>query len=394
MFMLGIYTRLSRQDDASNSISNQKREGIAFAKKHKLSYEIYNEGERVSGGTEIALRPVLDQLMNDIAINKITHVWFRNQNRLERNSATFHLFANHAIKHNTKVYFDNRLEDWNDPNTLLMSSVVSAFNAYKLKLQSYQTKRTLLDNVKEGKSFGIYPYGYTTNDRGFLVIDSEEKEVVELIYKLSYEGMGTRSIAEFLNDKKIPTRYNKIGKGTMTVKNKYTDIETTKEKKDIKWSGNSVRGIIVNTIYKGERKWKGEIYEAPKIFDEDYWEKVNNNLTNNRNNTGKKVEHKYLLKGILECGLCGRNMYGRTRVNKKDHYYMCSSKRYKDLNCGNRSINIDFIEMYLWGLLFYRSEIKKSMVQSSTKDFDISIDDLNQRKTKHFAELKSVVSTP
>ena len=31
---------------------------------------------------------------------------------------------------------------------------------------------------------------------------------------------------------------------------------------------------------------------------------------------------------------------------------MCSSKRHKELNCGNRSVNIDFIERFIWEVVF------------------------------------------
>ncbi|MFV0304816.1 MAG: recombinase family protein [Moheibacter sp.] len=388
--MLGIYTRLSVLDDASNSINNQQREGIAFADKMNLEYQIYNEGEGVSGTNEIADRPQLHRLMEDISSKKITHVWFRNQNRLERSSATFHLFADQARKNNINVYFNDKLEDWDDPSSFLKSSILTALNQYQTSLQSKQTKKALLDNVREGKSFGIYPYGYKSNKDKILIIDDDEAEIVKLIYQLSLSGKGTRSIAELLNKKGVLTRYNKIEKGTITVRNRFTKNKTVKEKKDIKWSGNSVRGIIINTIYKGERKWKDKIYPAPAIFDKSYWEEVNNNLTKNRNNTGKKVKHKYLLKGLLECGVCGRNMYGRTRISKKDNYYMCSSKRDKELNCGNRSINIDFIELYLWNLLFYDSNIKKSILNENKNEVESKINQLTIKKDIVIDELKKV----
>jgi hypothetical protein len=48
-------------------------------------------------------------------------------------------------------------------------------------------------------------------------------------------------------------------------------------------------------------------------------------------------------------------MYGRTRVSKKDHYYMCSSKRIKNEPCSNRSINIDKLDNFIWNILFGNS---------------------------------------
>ena len=48
--MLGIYTRLSKIDDNSNSIENQLIQGGKFAKGNKLKHKIYNEGAGLSGG--------------------------------------------------------------------------------------------------------------------------------------------------------------------------------------------------------------------------------------------------------------------------------------------------------------------------------------------------------
>jgi DNA invertase Pin-like site-specific DNA recombinase len=65
--MLAIYTRLSKEDSKSTSIENQIQEGKMFAQsKNFLNYEIYNEGEGISGGATIKDRPKLDALIQDI----------------------------------------------------------------------------------------------------------------------------------------------------------------------------------------------------------------------------------------------------------------------------------------------------------------------------------------
>ena len=102
--MLAIYTRLSKEDIDSTSINNQLREGRSFAKdKGFKDIELYNEGEGVSGGAEIKDRPQLFKLLQDFRIDKIKAVWFRNQNRLERNSNTWHIFITDAKKYNIDI---------------------------------------------------------------------------------------------------------------------------------------------------------------------------------------------------------------------------------------------------------------------------------------------------
>lgn len=382
--MLAIYTRLSREDEESNSIENQIREGKAYATKSRTAYEIYNEGEGISGRSDIGDRPELDRLMRDISIGKITSVWFRNQNRLERNSNTFHVFSSLAKKKGLTVVFGDKVMEWDDPTNFLQSSILTAINSYQAELQSHQTKKALLDNARDGKAFGNTPYGYSTDSNGYLQINEKEAEVVKRIYSLSLDGKGTRSIAEILNEGNVATRYNGL-EGSIRLKHKDTGKVTIKDKKSIGWAGNTIRGVIVNKLYKGIRIWNGhnthwakkqlnkgktlapeKVIELPhlKIVAPRYWQKVNDNLQNNLNNRGKSVEHKYMLKGLLECSQCGRNYYGRTRQNKKDNYYMCSSKRFKNEKCGNRSINIDVLEGFIWNTMFEGDLLYDKMVNT------------------------------
>ena len=180
--MLAIYTRLSKEDTDSSSISNQLREGNVFAKdKGFKDIEIYNEGEGISGGAEIKDRPQLFQLLQDFRENKIKAVWFRNQNRLERNSNTWHIFTTEAKKYNIEVYFNDKLFDFNNPQESLFGSITSALNQYQKDLQSSQTKRTLRDNAAEGKVWSVVAYGYKS-DKGYLAIDETESKIVKEVY--------------------------------------------------------------------------------------------------------------------------------------------------------------------------------------------------------------------
>ena len=362
--MLAIYTRLSREDEDSNSINNQINEGKLFAKaKGFTEYKIYNEGEGVSGGLLIEERPVLKNLIDEIVNGKISTVWFRNQNRLERSSFTFHTFVKVIKTAKIDVYFGDKLNDYNDANTFLQSSIISALNEYNKELQGQQTRKVLKQRAIEGKAHGIMAYGYTTDEHGYLLVDEEESKIVKRIYKMSLEGTGTNKIAELLNKDEIPTRYKSKYKGTYKVNHKFNDTSKIKEKSNVTWKGGTVRNILLNTIYYGKRNFSGEVYDAPNIVSEAYWKKVNANLKKNRNNSGQSVKHNYLLRGKITCGKCGSNYYGKTRVNKHDNYYMCSSKRYKDKNCGSRSINIDVIEDFIWQRFFADKVLKDKIIE-------------------------------
>jgi len=389
--MLAIYCRISREkeDGKDRSINDQKQSGIELAEREDLDYNIYIDQGYSGNLKKIEERPRLSQLVDDIIEGKITSVYAYDQSRLERNPQVRFLLNDIFKKNNIKLFTSTGVIDLNDMESEMLGDMVSIMNQYYVKITKKKIKSVLHRNAKEGKAHSsIYPYGYSKDLNNYLVIEDRESEIVKRIFDNSLNGIGTNKIAENLNSENVPTRYNIIGKGVVKTKNKQTGKVTVTNKSDIKWSGNSVRGIIKNTIYKGERKFGGNIYESPIIIEPTYWKKVNDNLVNNRNNSGKKVNHKYLLKGLLECGICGRNMYGRTRENKRDHYYMCSSKRLKDLKCNNRSINIDFIEKFIWEVVledvYVVNELEKARNQ------DNNIENLEKEKTlveKHISSL-------
>ncbi|WP_282118054.1 recombinase family protein [Maribacter aquivivus] len=365
--MLAIYCRISVDRENQKSIKEQELLGKEFAKTNSLDFEIYVD-KGISGGGDISKRPAFEKMIGDIHDKKVKAVYVWNQDRTEREEVTWFTLANLIIENDIQLYENGTLIDLNDPTIYFMRGMLSQMNALYRRTTSKKIKAVLSRNASEGKAHSsILPYGYGKDDKGYLIIDLDEAKIVEEIYELSLKGIGTRSIAEKLNNDDVKTRYNKIAKGTISTVNKYTGKVTKTNKSDVKWSGNTIRNIIKNTLYKGVRKFGGKTYNAPALFDELYWNKVNENLKNNANNSGKKVEHKYLLKGLLICGNCGRNYYGRTRVNKKDNYYMCSSKRYKTENCGNRGLNIGVLEDFIWLKLIVTKNMEK-LINDYLKD--------------------------
>src|SRR5690606_4183675 len=123
------------------------------------------------------------------------------------------------------------------------------------------------------------------------------------------------------------------------------------------------------------------------ILTPEYWQKVNDNLKNNRSNTGKKVDHKYLLKGLLRCAKCGKNYYGRSKTNDPKGYvlresksgrkridynvYMCASKRYSHTNCGSKSLRLIELDALIWGV-FFKEKLLLKKVKEYFENLDVN----------------------
>ncbi len=348
--MLAIYTRLSKEDEESSSIEHQISEGKNFASDNKLECKVYNEGEGVSATLEIDKRPQLMQLLIDVSGKEITHVWFRNSNRLSRNENTYHLFIAEMQKHDVQLYFDDKLFDYNDPSQNLMGSILSSINTYQAKLQSYQTKKTLLNNAREGKFSGILKYGYTKDESGVVVVDEDESEVVKKVFKMALT-MGYRAIAEWLNGNNIHTRYKKL------------------RGKDTKWVSQVIKNILKSRVYIGEKEYAGEILKIPAIIKEEEFNKVQEHILGRRNKSGKRTEHKYLLNGLLTCGKCGNRYTGRNykTVSGEYFYYRCTSSIGKGTACGNKYIKREGLENLIWGDLFRGSLLRNHLIEQLSK---------------------------
>ncbi len=65
---LHIYTRVSTsvQEEEGTSLETQKELGIKCANKHGWEYKIWNEGGQSSSKEDLANRPVLMELMNEV----------------------------------------------------------------------------------------------------------------------------------------------------------------------------------------------------------------------------------------------------------------------------------------------------------------------------------------
>lgn len=367
--MLAIYTRLSKEDTTSSSIENQLKEGKLFASKEGLrNYRVYNEGEGISGGAEIKDRPQLFKLLQDINDKEISTVWFRNQNRLERSSNTWHIFTSEAKKHNITIYFGDKLFDFENPQDNLYGTIQSALNQYQKDLQSTQTKRVLRMKVKEGWAGSNIPFGYTKDENTILVVDEIDSRVVIKMFKDSLAGVGTRAIAKGLNDLGI-----RSSRGT-------------------KFSSNTIYTILKNETYKGVRKYGGEIFSSPIIVNAELFDKVQANFKAKNFITGKKVEHKFPLRGLLRCGKCGNLYFGYVRNNRKDKYYICASKRTPQSgNCGSRSLHLPILESLIWHTVIKGGKLKEHIIKQHSKlSKDSNNNHLITKRDKINADLRNI----
>lgn len=235
----------------------------------------------------------------------------------------------------------------------------------------------------------VMPYGYKKVNKK-LVIDEEESKVIKLIFSKYLTGMGTQKVAKYLNEEKILTRFNKIYKGKK-LKQKY-GLE--KEGKEYTWKDGTVYRILTNSLYIGERKYKGEKFKITPIIDKVTFDKVQERLSKNYNK--KDINRKYdnPLKDIIVCGCCGLSYYQHKRFNGKDNAFKCISKRYsfsgKDQYCGNPSVNIDKLLRSLYVTCSPLIIVNKKMIGDHKQNVGDQIKGIDEKIKAVEKEIRSI----
>lgn len=321
--MLAIYTRVSTQEQASKGVSleNQLDRGIRKAQSLGINW-VHFEDAGISGNYDIDKRPGLRKLLETIASGTITVLYVYDIERLSRGDVlAFATIKSILLEHKIRLFEDNTEYDLSDAASNFMVGIKQMFGHYERSKRRNSIIANLEDNAKKGKWGGgkMLPYGYMRAKDKMLVIKEDEVELINTIYKMSLENKGIRVISQYLNEKKYPTRTGK------------------------KWRDGTVYRVLTNPIYYGKRLYKDLELDAPAIITKKVFDMVQVNLKKNMSFKADK-KYFYLLKGLVRCSKCGKTFYGKKRADLKDKSYTCISHRYTAEWCGNRGIDIDYLE--------------------------------------------------
>jgi site-specific DNA recombinase len=185
-------------------------------------------------------------------------------------------------------------------------------------------------------------YGRPKRDHVERRVNQEQSSVVRRIFQLCAAGKGMVSIARLLNDEGRPAPRNSQGRR-------------------ISWSPSSVRSLLFRRLYLGEviynktkkrnpwgiqqqrkrpeREWIKIPMPQLQIVSDAEWKAAHNRLDATRSSylRGTKGElwgrptstfdSKYLLTGLVKCGLCGGSLYVRSssRKGQRALFYGCTN---------------------------------------------------------------------
>lgn len=288
-----IYTRKSTEhglDLEFNSLQAQREACEAYVKSQ------INEGWRVSprryddaaySGSSLD-RPALQQLLVDIASNKIDIVIVYKIDRLTRSLMDFaKLVEQFEAK---SVSFVAITQQFNTTTSMgrLTLNVLLSFAQFERELASERVRDKVAASRKRGKwTGGIVPLGYDVKDKK-LVINPNEAKVVRYIFQRYAMLQSFREVVLELDSKKIFTKRRNRSDGKISGGRRF--------------NYGPLSYVLKNRIYVGEIRHAEEWFPAEhkSIIDDALFEKVQQILK--RKSIERQVQrsaHGALLTGLI-----------------------------------------------------------------------------------------------
>ena len=388
---LHIYTRVSTvvQETDGTSLDTQMELGIKKAGELGFLHKIWNEGAKSSHHEDIALRPMLSQLLAEIRERNVKHLWVIEQSRLSRNDMVAATIRNECNKASVTFYTKDGQYDLNNPSDIFTRQILDATSQLENALRVERSRMGKLQKVRQGFWHGgPPPFGYEIKD-GKLSAHPDESKWVKKIYDLYHKGTSTADIKSELDRNGVVTRR---GKGT--------------------WSLGSIQAILRNQHYAGRYVYtdskSDESVEVtcPQIVDGSVWNDVQRKKERTRVRKGQvnRTTKFYLLRDLMVCGGCERPMGGRISEEQFKALYYCPNKertwvkdRPKDdqkwkrgTGCSmDRSLNIPATDSAIWETVksivatsnVLKEKVKTDLLRDKDKDgADFRSDLRNQRK--------------
>ena len=352
--------------------------------------------EIVSGET-ISDRPAMKELLRLVENPKIKAIMCVEPSRLSRGDLEDIGYLVKILRYtNTIVITTDFVYDLNDAGDR------DRFERELMRGNEYleYTKKIRLNgritSVKNGNFIGqTAPYGYNKkvetvgkSEYHTLEPNPEEAPIVKLIFELYVKGLGNARIADYLNDRHIPSP------------------------KGARWSPEGIPIILTNVHYLGKVKWNARktvrtiedgqvkvsrpraseylIFDGrhPAIIDQDLWDQAQSKRGKNpKNHKAKNMTNP--LAGLLFCS-CGRAMVGRTYTNKGVERcaprFLCGDQR----TCGTASAKMSEILDEVAKELRVAIDDFEIKIQAGTDDSADLHRQMIDRMEKRLAELKKL----
>src|SRR5215218_9251756 len=326
---VAVYMRVSSEEQKEKeSIATQDGFLEEYCKLYGHEVVGVYKDEAVSGTVPMRERPGGARLLADAKVGAFDVVLVYKLDRIGRSLLV--VVDAHDRLGDAGVTLRSATEpiDTSNPSGRLIFQMLASFAEYERGTIRERTQAGMHRALRKGMFLGRLPYGYKLSPNGhdLEIVEGEAQIVREIIANIA-AGATLYSESKRLNDEGIPSAGYR-----------YRDRE--RRRNGGSWTASTVGRMVHQTAYSGihrvhveGRDGREEIIErpVPSIVEPGVRERAEAQLAKNKSRAGelRKNGRKYLLTGLVQCGICGQACTGRTTVSggKKYNYYGCISNR-------------------------------------------------------------------
>ena len=394
------------------STSAQEEKGTIESQIYELKKQIKEHGniivkEYIDNGYSGAKldRPAMDKLRNDLKKETFDIIYFLDADRIARNSTYQDIIISEILRYKKEIVIKGRnlLYDAEGKFKMTVLGAVSELERAKIIERSTRGRR---ERARQGQIFsGISVYGYRyikkTNEKpGHLVIDEKEAEVVKMLYNTYInEEIGLVRLMEILESRKIKTKTGNYHWSKSTINNiltnsTYYGVRFYNQSTRLETYSSQVKRDIMKYTRRDKNEWIP--VKVPAIIDKELFDRVQRKLKIWKKEV-RRENRKYLLKGLILCGVCGCKYVGNT-ATKGNVIYCCVGKKknyphrrkYAHIpefiikRCDNKGISDKRIEGVIWDTINEKI-LKPNVISEYIEELKDSVSD---RRKKIEEELK------
>jgi hypothetical protein len=188
-----------------------------------------------------------------------------------------------------------------------MFGIISEISQYENMLRKERLNHGKRVKARQGFWMGgPPPFGYKKSKINKLILDKEQSEWVESIFRWYSQGLSPKRIKHKLDGNVLTNRGNPI------------------------WSYGSVEAILKNSHPNGSYVYYEKEIECPRIVDQEIWDKVQIRRSKKKSIYGNnRKNHDYPLRELMTCGHCDDVLWGSSKIYSEDKTllsYRCSSQ--------------------------------------------------------------------
>lgn len=329
----GIYIRVSTEDQAKDgfSIHAQREKLTKYAEANDWDIYDYYVDDGISG-KNLDERPEVSRLLKDVEDGKVKNILIYKLDRLTRSVRDLiyliELFEKHSCTFNSQT---EKIDTSNAVGRMFVK-IIGIFAEFERENLAERVSFGYEQKTREGNytnTNGVYGYDYIVGEQK-LVVNDDEKDLVNRIFDLYIDGLSYFKIAKLFNLENIPT------------------------KRGGHWAPATIKSIINNPLYIGkvrygvadknkEKSFEVDGNEIEPLIDENKWDLANKTISTRKHYCVRRYpsENSYYFH-IIKCGKCGGNISARQQTQHEKLYitYRCNNACRGVCDCGGFSHKI------------------------------------------------------